>query len=299
MTLGVEAVSGAGACAAALAAGAVAFHFSRAAYGRGPALLRGGAAAAVLMAVLAPTAALRRSATARVGACSMAARRERRHEARGAGAGTRFEQGVAWLQRHRGALEARADVAVVALGDRARPLGGLDALASAKASSETLRLEESLAEAVAAGAAPARVWLVTDGGADASDPGAALAAAGVPVDVLGVGPSRREPGAAFLDLRAPDFAYLHGAVPVEAQLEAAGVGGKPVTVTFLRGDESAPGGWRVVDRVERRVRSDLETFGSTFTVRAERLGTERFRLEAESGGRKRSREFRVEVVRQS
>ncbi|MDX6770026.1 MAG: glutamine amidotransferase [Elusimicrobiota bacterium] len=296
MTLGLEGVSGAGAAVAAVAAAATAFHFSRAGYGRASAALRAGAAAAVVLAVLAPQVSLRRAARAKPrllvaldAASSM--------KARGAGKGTRLEQGVAWLERHRADLEARAEVSVVALSERARPVGGLDGLAEVEPSSETLRLEEALAEA-ASGPAPARVWLLTDGTSDAAEPGRALAVAGAPVDLLGVGPSRRDPGAAFLDLRAPDFAYLHGPVPVEATVEASGVAGRVVTVTLQRADESAPGGWRVVDRRERRPLGDLETFGSTFTVRAERLGTERFRLLAESGGRSRAREFRVEVVRQ-
>lgn len=297
MTLGVESVSGLGALAAALAAAAAVFHFSRSSAGRGPAVLRAAAAAAVALAVLAPQVSLRRAGRAKP-RLLVALDAGPSMRGRGADRGSRLEQARRWLERHRGAIEARADVSLVALSDRARPAGGLDGLASVKTSSEPLRMETSLEEAIAAGRDPARVWLVTDGGAEGFDAGRAPAAAGAPVDVLGVGPSRREPGAAFLDLRAPDFAFLHGAVPVEATVEAAGVGGKSVSVSLLRADESAPGGWRAVERRERRVLGDLETFGSTFTVRAQRLGAERFRLEAESGGRKRSREFRVEVVRQ-
>jgi uncharacterized membrane protein len=296
VTLGVEGVSGLGAAAAAGAAGAVVFHFSRSAAGRGPALLRGTAAAAVLLAVLAPQLSLRR-AGAEKPRLLVAVDTGASMRARGAAKGTRLQQAKEWLAKHRGAIVQRAEVSVVALSDRARPLGGLDGLASVSASSEPLRLEEAMAEAAASGPSPSRVWLVTDGGAD-GDAGRALAAAGAPVDLLGVGPSRREAGAAFLDLRAPDFAFLHGALPVEVSVEAAGVAGKSAVLTLLRADEAAPGGWKQAGRTERRVLSDLETFGSTFTVRAERLGTERFRLEVESGGKKRSREFRVEVVRQ-
>lgn len=296
MTLGVEGVSALGGAAAALAAGAAVFHFSRSAAGRGPALLRGAAAACVLLAALAPQLSLRR-AGAEKPRLLVAVDAGASMRARAAGRGTRLRQAQDWLERHRGAIEARAEVSLVALSDRARPLGGLEAAASVTASSEPLRLEEALGEAATSGPAPARVWLLTDGGAD-GDPGRAFSAAGAPVDLLGVGPSRREPGAAFLDLRAPDFAFLHGPLPVEATVEATGVAGKSAVLTLLRADEAAPGGWRQAGRSERRVLSDQETFGSTFTVRAERLGTERFRLELASGGKTRSREFRVEVVRQ-
>lgn len=297
MTLGVESVSPLGAAAAAAAAAAAVFHFSRSPAGRGPALLRGAAAAAVILAALAPRVSVREAARAKP-RLLIALDAGASMRGRGAGAGSRLDQAKAWLETHRGAIESKAEVSLVALSDRARPAGGLDGLAGVKASSESLRLEDALADAGASGAAPARVWLVTDGGADGSDPGHSLAAAGAPVDLLGVGPSRREAGAAFLDLRAPDFAYLHGAVPVQAAIEASGLGGKTVAVRLLRADESAAGGWREAGRRERRVLGDLESFSSSFTVRAERLGTERFRLEAEAGGRRRAREFRVEVIRQ-
>lgn len=296
MTLGLDGVSGAGAAAAAVAGAAVYVHLSRSPAGRGPALLRAAAASAVLLAALAPQISLRRAGRAKP-RLLVAVDAGASMNSRGAGRGTRLTQAQEWLKTHRAAIEARAEVTLAALSERARPLGGLEGAASVRASSEPLRLEEALREAASSGLAPARVWLLTDGGAD-GDPGRALAAADAPVDLLGVGPARREPGAVFTDLRAPDFAFLHGALPVEATVEAAGMAGRSATLTLSRADESAPGGWRQEGRSVRRVLGDLETFGSTFTVRAGRLGTERFRLEAEAGGMRRAREFRVEVVRQ-
>jgi len=52
---------------------------------------------------------------------------------------------------------------------------------------------------------------------------------GAPVDALGVGPARRDRGAAFVDLKPPDFAFLHGDVPVSATVEASDLAGKTVT----------------------------------------------------------------------
>ncbi len=158
---------------------------------------------------------------------------------------------------------------------------------------------EALADLGAAeGAAPARVWLLSDGGEEGGDAGPALAALGAPVDAIGVGPARRDRGAAFTDLKTPDFAFLHETFAVQASIEASDLAGQPVSVTLSRADDAVPGGWREAARATRAVGSDLETFTSSFTATADRLGAERWRLEARSGDRVRAREFRVEVVRQ-
>jgi uncharacterized membrane protein len=215
------------------------------------------------------------------------------------GAATRVEQAVAWLKSRGTAIEARADVTVVAVSDRARPLGGLDALEKVAAENTGFKPEESLPDALPAEGPPARAWLISDGVAEGGgDLGRALASLGAPSDMIGAGPSRRETGAAFLDLKAPDFAFLHGSIEVEASVEATGVAGGDVAVVLSRADDSAPGGWRETGRVRRRVNSDLETFPANFKVPADRLGTARMRLSASAGSRVRMREFRVETVRQ-
>lgn len=215
------------------------------------------------------------------------------------GAGTRFAQGLAWLKKYRAAIEARADATVVLVSDRARAVGGLDALGAAAPEGTGFKPEQSFPEAVPGEGAAARTWLVTDGVAEgAADFGRTAAQLGSPLDVLGVGPSRRETGAAFLDLKAPDFAFLHGQIPVEASVEATGLSGRDATVTLSRADESAPGGWRETARVKRRVNADLETFPVTLSAPADALGTARLKLVASGGGRDRVREFRVETVRQ-
>ncbi len=213
--------------------------------------------------------------------------------------GTRLGQAQAWLLKNRSAIESRADASVTLVSDRARPLGGLDKLSSAVAEGTAFRPEQSLPDALPAEGPPARVWLVTDGVAEGGgDLGRMLAGLGAPVDLLGAGPSKRETGAAFLDLKAPDFAFLHGQIPVEASVEATGLAGRDALVTLSRADESAPGGWRETGRVKKRINADLETFPVTLSAPADALGTARLRLVASGGGRERAREFRVETVRQ-
>lgn len=290
-----EAGSAAVAAAAALAAAGV-FHAWRSPAGRGLRALRALGATALALAVLRPQVAVSETRYAKprllVLLDASASMRGR------SGRGTRFGQAVEWLQRARPSLERRADVSVTLVSDRARPLGGLSRLGEAAPGAAAFSPVDALAD-LGAAPAPTRVWLVSDGGAEGGgDLGRALAGVGAPVDALGVGPARRDRGAAFVDLKTPDFAFLHGEVPVSATVEASDLAGKTVTVTLARADDAAPGGWRVAAREERAVRADPETFVSSFTAAAERLGAERWRLEASAGGLTRRREFRVEVVRQ-
>ena len=299
MTLGLESggAGWAGACAAAAVAAAFAAHARRSSDGRGLLVLRGLAAAALALAVLRPAVSTveTRSAKPRL-LILLDAGASMRGKSKD---GTRFAQAAAWLTAARGEIEKRADASVVLVSDRARPLGGLAKLDGAAPESAAFSPADALADLGASEAAsPARVWLVSDGAAEGSDAAGALASLGAPVDAVGVGPSRRDRGAAFTDLKTPDFAFLHATFSVEAAVEASDLAGRSVAVTLSRADESAPGGWREAARTTRAVGSDLETFTSTFTATADRLGAERWRLEARSGDRSRAREFRVEVVRQ-
>jgi uncharacterized membrane protein len=215
------------------------------------------------------------------------------------GADTRLGQATKWLKQHRREIERRAEASVTLVSDRARLIGGLDKIDAATLESTPFKPERSLPDAVATEGPPARVWLITDGVVEAGgDFGLSAAALGAPIDTLGVGPSRRETGASFLDLRAPDFAFLHDRIPVEVNVEATGLGGRDAVVTLSRADENAPGGWREVDRAARRLQNDLESFSVKLSVPADALGTTRLRLGASGGGRERLREFRVETVRQ-
>ena len=286
----------AGAAAALAAAAAFAWHARRSPASRGLLALRAAGAAALALAVLGPAATIARTRETKPRLLILLdAGSSMRGKAPG---GTRWGQAAAWLAAARTKIEARADATVTLVSDRARPLGSLSRLASAAPGGAAFSAADALADAAAPGAPPARVWLISDGGADGGDAGAALAGLGAPVDALGVGPARRDRGAAFLDLKTPDFAFLHGAFSVEASVEASDLAGRTVTVALARADDAAPGGWREVAVRRRAVSSDLETFTSSFTATAERLGAERWRLTAGDGAGVRSREFRVEVVRQ-
>ena len=302
MTLGLEAggAGAAGACAAVLIGAACWLHAARSAEGRGLLALRALAAGALVLAVLRPAVSLVESRSAKPRLLILldagASMRGKMKD------GTRFTQALAWLARSQGEIERRADASVVLVSNRARPIGRLARLsegAAAEPESAAFFPAEALADLGAAeGAAPARVWLLSDGGVEGADAGPALAALGAPVDAVGVGPARRDRGAAFTDLKTPDFAFLHGTFAVEAAIEASDLAGRSVVVALSRADETAPGGWRLAARTSRAIGSDLETFTSSFTATADRLGAERWRLEARSGDRSRAREFRVEVVRQ-
>lgn len=301
MSFSLETAAGPGAwLAAAAVAGGFALHLRRSPTGNVLLALRGAACVAVILALLSPTIVAREEKRARPKLLILL---DAGHSmgGKGAGAATRLDQARAWLTRHAARLKERAEVSISLVSDRARPLpGGLGGLAAAAPESVGFKPEEALADAgLADGGTPARVWLISDGVAEGTgDLGRALAGLGAPVDALGVGPARRETGAAFLDLKTPDFAFLHETAPVLAQVEASGLSGRRFTLTLARADAGAPGGWRTVERRDYRAAADQEVVAATFTVRAETLGTERFRLSAEGGGRARTREFRVETVRQ-
>jgi uncharacterized membrane protein len=235
---------------------------------------------------------------------------------------TRLAAARSWLLRHRDMLEQRCDLRFYALADRGRRLAGWDGLAALSASAAGFHPAAALrdvADDLGASLPRAeRAWLFSDGNAE-PDPelDKAIAEAGLPMDVLGVGPARRAQGVAFAELNAPDFAFLHGRVAVEAALEASAVPGQALDVVLYKqspgavrkeicsdgtcGISSTVGGWLALERKSVPVRSDFEVLAVTFTATAQSLGTEKYRLEAGlAGGRGPavSRAFRVEVIRQ-
>jgi len=293
--------SGAGAFAwllAALLAAAFWFHAWHSPARRPLLILRGTAVLALILAFLRPTILSRESQLTKPRLLILL---DTGHTMKGKSpaGGSRLEQAKSWLKKHRAAIESRAEVVVTLVSDRARPLGGLDKLDGATAEGTAFKPDQSLPDAVPSDGSPARVWLVSDGVAEGGgDLGRQLAGLGAPTDMLGAGPSKRETGAAFLDLTAPDFAFLHSMIAVSAIMEATGLAGREAVVTLSRADENAPGGWAEAGRVKHRVAADLETFPVNLSVPAETLGTARLRLVASGGGHTRSREFRVETVRQ-
>jgi len=300
VTFGLESggAGAAGAAAAAAVAGAYWLHAAKSPAGRGLLVLRALGAAALALAVLRPAVTLIETRLAKPRLLILLdAGASMRGKAPG---GTRWSQANSWLEGARAEISARTDASVVLVSDRARPLGALSRLAGAAPESAACSPAEALpGPGFGGGPAPARVGLISDGGAEGGgDLGRALSGLGAPADALGVGPSRRDRGAAFVDLKTPDFAFLHETFAIDAALEASDLAGRRVTVALSRADESAPGGWREVARRERLVGADLEAFSSSFTATAERLGAEHWRLSATAGGLTRAREFRVEVVRQ-
>ncbi len=293
--------SGAGALSYAVAVlllAAYSWHASRSPARRPLLVLRGLAVLALMLALLRPVILTREGVLTKPRLLILL---DTGHPMKGKApaGGSRLGQAVSWLKKHKAQLESRADVAVTLVSDRARPLGTLDKLDSAVPEGTAFKPEQSLPDALPAEGPPARTWLITDGVAEGGgDLGRILAGLGSPVDALGAGPSKRETGAAFLDLKAPDFAFLHGVIPVSASIEATGLAGLDAVVTLSVADEGAPGGWREEGRVKRRVVADVETFKADLAAPADALGTARMRLVASGGGRERSREFRVETVRQ-
>ena len=207
MTWGVEPGAGAWAgAAAALVAAAFLAHASRSPARRGLLFLRGLAAASLALALLRPALLARESQLTKPRLLILI---DAGHAMKGKApsGGSRLGQATAWLKKNRAAIEARADASVVLVSDRARPLGGLDKLDAAAAEGTAFKPEQSLPDALPSEGPPARAWLITDGVAEGGgDLGRVLAGLGSPVDMLGAGPTKRETGAAFLDLKAPDFA---------------------------------------------------------------------------------------------
>lgn len=216
------------------------------------------------------------------------------------GALTRLEAARAWLKRHRGLIESRAEPTLYAAAARGRRLSGFDELPGLAAASAALQAQAALRDLRddAASAPPERVWLLSDGNADAgAGPEAAAQAAGAPVDVIGVGPARRGKGLSLTELRAPDFAFLHGRFELNTSLEASGLAGRALALRLLR-EERGGKGWTELSSRSIAVGSDYETVSATFSATASSLGSERYRLEAAAGEVAARRELRVEVIRQ-
>jgi len=303
MSMGLEFEGGAVGAAAALAlAAGLVWHCRRARAGKALLALRVLAVSAVACSLLRPAVTVSGQRLAKPpllvlldAGHAMAARKD---------AGGRLEAARDWLLRRRQAIDERCAPRFFALSDRGRGFSGWEELSSLTASSAGLHPSASLRDVADDLAArrerPQRAWLLSDGNAEPDpDLDAALAELRLPVDVVGVGPSRRERGAAIVDLRTPDFAFLHGRVAVAVDLEASALAGQALELTLSKRGPQAASGWEVADRRRIEVRSDLETVAATFTATAQSLGTERYRVEARAAGvQVAAREFRVEVIRQ-
>lgn len=302
-SFGLELAGGPWSVAWAAALAAVFFwHARRSGAGALLLVLRGLAVLGLAGAACRPTVAYREAARKKPKLVLLV---DASHSMKGkAGAQTRLASAIAFLEKNRGRIEARAEPVLFALSARGRRAAGFEELKSLKPADAAFQAADALRDAAedAASQGAARAWLLSDGNAEAAsgwEP--ALAAFKAPVDVLGVGPLRRGKGLAFVELKTPDFAFLHGAFQVQTAVEASSLSGESLRLRLLR--EDRPGGaWAAVEERTVRVGTDYETIAATFTAQAQSLGAEHYRLEASpsAGGASasRAREFRVEVIRQ-
>ncbi len=203
---------------------------------------------------------------------------------------SRFDLARTWLERHRRALESRADVEYYLIGDRAVSAGAAE-LGQATPSSPQLILERALAGPLTHGRRPA-LWLLSDGVGDASeDLDASLGRLGVPVRTLGVGRPNKLKGLTLSGLQVPDFVFLHEPFPVDVRWEASGLKGGRVRVRLSR--DGQPVAEAAVD-----LEKDFESRTSSFKVVPGGLGEESYRLELAAAGESVAQPFRTEVIRQ-
>lgn len=301
MSAALEFDAGAWAAAAAvLATAAFAWHARQSRAGRGLLLLRGLVLLSFLLCVLSPVVALRRPGSAKPRLLILL---DHSHGMLApAGGRSRWEAAVSWLKSHEKEISERAEPVFFGLSDRGRKLAGWPELFGLKPSQAAFQAGEALRdvaeEAEAQGAR--RAWLLSDGNAEsAADLEAAAAALKAPIDVLGVGPARPGKGLSFIEIKAPDFAFLHAHFTLEAGILASGMAGQKVELRLLRQDEAAAGGWSLAQSRALRPASDYETLTASFTVPAQGLGSQRYRLEAAGpGAAPHGRQLRVEVIRQ-
>jgi uncharacterized membrane protein len=302
MRYGVEFAAGGWEWAVAVAvAAACAWHFYRSTAPRALNALRAAGAAALLLALLRPEVVRRVPLLVKP---KLLIAVDASHSMGGkAGKRTRLEAATRWLLEHRELIEKRADVVLFSVAGGSRRLSRWQELSAVTPGAAALNAGEALREAAddPAAASAQRAWLLTDGNAEpSSDFERAAEALKAPVDVLGVGPARRERGVSFVDLKTPDFAFLHGRFQVQAAVEASDLSGKPVAVRLLRERGGAgAASYAVIEEHTLIPGGDYESLTATFTATAERLGAERYRLEASAAGMAvRARDFRVEVIRQ-
>lgn len=204
---------------------------------------------------------------------------------------TRLERAKAWLRERLPEISGRASVELHAVSDRARPLS-LEGLGSLATSEQGLSLEAALAELLRDPHFHAdRIWLITDGAGLAQD-WVPRPEGGVPVDVLGIGPSESPKGLILGELRVPDFVFLHSSFAVQAEVSASRLKGAPVRARLVRGGEV------LAERIFVPT-EEFESFTATFTARSQTLGAESYTVELTAPGTVRlERVFKLEVIRQ-
>lgn len=212
--------------------------------------------------------------------------------AKDAGDSSRLKRAIRWLKDHRSEIEARAEPLLYVGTDRSRRARWEDLETLVPASAVGLDLARALRDVGEDGSGASRLWLLSDGGSGSGGLAAALGDLKIPVDALGVGPSRSARSLALAELKIPDFVFLHSRFPVQGQVEASGLPGARVEAKLWKGGN-------LVERRPLDIQEDFEVKTVSFTATAESLGTERYRLELDvPNSRKLRREFGVEVIRQ-
>ena len=290
--------------AAAILALVFFWHARKSPAGKGLLLLRGLALLCLALALIKPALAYKEIVLAKP---KLAVFIDDSHSMRGRGdRGTRLEACLEWLKKNRKKIEARADpvfFTMAGTGKRA----SWDDLGRHAPQIAAFNPSQSLRQAVddpGLMPSPSRAWLLSDGNAEAAaDWDRVLSNLKFPIDVLGVGSARRGKQLGFVDIKTPDFAFLHGRFSVQAGIEASALAGEPLSLRLLHEQPGPAAGsgksWDMVEEKAVKIMSDYETISASFSALAQSLGSERYRLEAlASLGLSHSRDFRVEVIRQ-
>ncbi|HVA66871.1 MAG TPA: glutamine amidotransferase [Elusimicrobiota bacterium] len=290
--------------AVALAAASL-WHASRTRAGKGLLALRLLAAAAVILALLNPAVDLRRGVLKKPGLLILVDVGHSMAASSGRGKASRLKEALDWLASNRGRIEAAASPRVLALSDGAQNVDWNEtgSLSAGDAAFEPENALPQAQEMISAQSEPAkRVWLLSDGVTDEPPPKDVLSALGAPVDVLAAGRKPRGAGLSLMDVRPPDFAFLHQRFSISFSLKAWGLSGRRVTVFLYEeagGAKSVP-----VAQATFTPNSAFALFTSSLTAAAQSLGGENFVIEAKTQGANAAtglastKRIQVQVIRQ-
>jgi uncharacterized membrane protein len=192
---------------------------------------------------------------------------------------SRLASALAWLEKNQADIESRADPVLISLSDRSRRLLDWQELKALKSSNAALAPGPAIGQALSdwpAGAAPERAWLLSDGNGDPPGeivPG--VKSLGIPVDAIGVGRVSKGASMDFLEIKTPDFAFVHESFEVRSVIEASDLAGRKLVLRLISRDTGATIAVKEVD-----IPSDYATVTATFTVANAQVGIQKYRLEA-------------------
>ena len=278
-------------------------HAGRTRAGKGLLALRLLAAAAAILALLNPAVDLRRGVLKKPGLLILIDAGHSMAAASGRGKASRLKEALDWLSANRARIEAAADPRVITLSDSAQ---GADwnEIGSLSAGDAAFDPENALPQAQemisAQNEPPKRAWLLSDGVAHEPPPKDVLSALGAPVDVLAAGREPRGAGLSLMDVRPPDFAFLHQRFSISFSLKAWGLPGRRVAVSLYKEAPGAKGA--PVAQTVFTPDSAFALFTSSLTATAQTLGGESFAIEAKvqgaAAGLAAAKRIEVQVIRQ-